>query len=32
MENKKKIILISTAIVLAIGGFVVAIWWTKIVS
>ena len=32
MENKKKIILISTAIVLAIGGFAVAQWWTKKVT
>lgn len=32
MENKKKILLISTAIVLAVGGFAIAQWWTKSVT
>jgi hypothetical protein len=32
MANKKKILLISTAIVLAVGGFAVAQWWTKSVT
>jgi hypothetical protein len=32
MANKKKILLISTAIILAVGGFAVAQWWTKRVT
>jgi flagellar basal body-associated protein FliL len=32
MANKKKILLISTAIVLAIGGFAITQWWIKRVT
>jgi hypothetical protein len=32
MANKKKIILISTAIILAVGGFAITQWWIKRVT
>lgn len=32
MVNNKKILLISTAIVLAIGGFAITQWWIKNVT